>query len=230
MIRVALVEDDRDLLDDIAFSLRDEGLTVAACPDGRELDRLLATETFEVVVLDIGLPGEDGLSIARRLRRTQPQLGIILLTARTAAQDRVQGMVDGADVYLGKPVDLRELALVIRALTRRLGVDDQSVRQTSILLTSDNVLLTPSGERIDLTPSEAQVLSRLARATGRQATRRQIIESFGAAYLDYDERRLETLVSRLRRKLEAAGLPPDTLRAIRGSGYALQAAIEERQG
>lgn len=230
MIQVALVEDDRDLLDDVAFSLRDEGLNVAACADGRELDRLLARESFDVVVLDIGLPGEDGLSIARRLRRTLPQLGIVMLTARTAAHDRVQGMVDGADVYLGKPVDLRELALVIRALARRLAVGDAPSEQELTLLVADNTLLCPSGERIDLTPSETVVLSRLARATGRQASRRQIIEAFGGTYLDYDERRLETIVSRLRRKLEAAGLPPDTVRAIRGSGYALQTPIQERQG
>lgn len=228
MIRLAMVEDDLDLLDDLAFSLRDEGFQVATCASGGELDQLLARQAIDVVVLDIGLPGEDGFSIARRLRSDLPRLGLVMLTARTSAPDRIQGMVDGADVYLGKPVDLRELALVIRALARRLGVDETAAGLT--LLMPDQVLLTPDGARIDLTRSEARLLARLARATGHQASRRQIIEAFGEVYLDYDERRLEAIVSRLRRKLEAAGLPSDTLRALRGSGYALQLPIQERQG
>ena len=230
MIRVVLVEDDADLLDDIAFALRDEDLQVTACADGPALDRHLAGAGFDVVVLDIGLPGEDGLSIARRLRRTQPQLGIVMLTARTAASARVRGMEEGADAYLGKPVDLRELALVIRALARRLGVGEAPSARTLTLLVAENALLTPAGLRVELTPSESLVLSRLSRASGRQATRRQIIEAFGAAYLDYDERRLEAIVSRLRRKLEAAGLAADTLRAVRGVGYVLQVPVQERQG
>lgn len=230
MIRVILVEDDVDLRDDMAFNLRDEGMQVAACADGPALDRHLAVASADVVVLDIGLPGEDGLSIARRLRREQPRLGLILLTARTAPADRVRGMEDGADVYLGKPADLRELALVIRALSRRMHDASDGPDSMLTLLPRENRLRLPTGQTIELTPSEALLLSRLARAPGGQATRRQIIESFGTAYLDYDERRLEAIVSRLRKKLEAAGLPTDSLRAVRGIGYLLSVPLAERQG
>jgi two-component system OmpR family response regulator len=230
MIRVAVVEDDADLLDDVAFSLRDEGLLVTPCVDGRALDRHLAAECLDVLVLDIGLPGEDGRSIARRLRRDQPRLGIVMLTARTMVRDRVQGMEDGADVYMCKPVDLRELALVIRALARRLGGEDAPVTQVLSLIASENLLITPTGQRIELTPNESLVLSRLSRAAGGQATRRQIIEAFGERYMEYDERRLETIVSRMRKKLEAAGLSADTVRAVRGVGYVLQVPLQERLG
>ena len=230
MIRLALVEDDPDLLDDTAFALRDEGLQVFGCADGPALGQLLMAEHIHVVVLDIGLPGEDGLTIARRLRRERPGLGIIMLTARSAPRDRVQGMENGADMHMGKPVDVRELALVIRALARRLGVKNEPANPSLTLFVTENMLLTPAGGRIDLTPSETLVLSRLARATGRQASRRQIIEAFGSIYRDYDERRLEAIVSRLRKKLEAAGLPSDTLRAIRGVGYALHGSLEEHMG
>jgi DNA-binding response OmpR family regulator len=230
MIRVAVVEDDVDLIDDVAFALRDEGLCVTPCADGRALDQLLAAECLDVVVLDIGLPGEDGRSIARRLRRDQPRLGIVMLTARTMVRDRVQGMEDGADVYMCKPVDLRELALVIRALARRLGSEEAPAMPVLRLIVSENLIITPSGQRIELTPHESLVLARLARAAGRQATRRQIIEAFGESYLGYDERRLETIVSRMRKKLEAAGLPADAVRAVRGVGYALRLPIQERLG
>lgn len=230
MIRVAVVEDDVDLLDDVAFALRDEGLLVTPCVDGRALDRLLAAECLDVLVLDIGLPGEDGRAIARRLRRDQPSLGIVMLSARTMVRDRVQGMEDGADVYMCKPVDLRELALVVRALARRLGSEDAPVTPVLSLIVSENLLITPAGQRIELTPNEALVLSRLSRAAGGKATRRQIIEAFGESYLDYDERRLETIVSRMRKKLEAAGLSADTVRAVRGVGYALQVPLQERLG
>jgi DNA-binding response OmpR family regulator len=228
LIRVALVEDDIDLLDDTVFALRDEGLHVVACSDGRSLDLHLPHESFDVVVLDIGLPGENGLSIARRLRRTHPRLGIVMLTARTTSRDRVQGMEEGADVYLSKPADMRELALVIQALARRLGVGQESGGRSIALLVEENILLTATDERIELTPSETLILCRLARATGRQATRRQLIEAFGAAYFDYDERRLEAIISRLRRKLEAAGLPANSVTALRGIGYMLQIPIAQR--
>ncbi len=226
MIRVALVEDDRDLLDDLAFNLRDEGFAVAPCADGKALDRHLLKDGIDVAVLDIGLPGENGLQIAQRLRREQPQLGIVMLTARTATADRIRGMEEGADVYLSKPVDVRELALVVRALARRVG---GAPGAGMTLLVAEQALLLPDGGRLDLTQSETLLLSRIARAPGQQATRRQLVETFGAAYLDYDERRLEAIVSRLRRKLEAAGLAADTLRAVRGVGYVLHLPLAERQ-
>ncbi len=230
MIRVAVVEDDHDLLDDVVFSLRDEGFEVAACSNGVALDRKLASSDFDVVVLDIGLPGEDGLSIARRLRATRPQLGIVMLTARTDARSRVKGMEDGADIYLGKPTDLRELSLVIHALVRRLSVGKPPDTMTLTLLATEQMLIKPSGEQIELTPNETLILSRLVRATGHRATRREIIEAFGESYLEYDERRLEALVSRLRRKFETHGLPAETIHALRGSGYALGVPIQERSG
>lgn len=229
MIKVVVVEDDLDLLDELAFNLRDEGLVVATCSDGRALDKLLASESFDVVVLDLGLPHEGGNSIARRLSRERPGLGIVMLTARTAARDRILGMEDGADVYLCKPAELRELTLVIRALVRRLGAG-RAEQDSLILLTRENLLLMPTGNSVELTPSETIVLSRLARSTSRQVSRRQIIEAFGSSYMDYDERRLEAIVSRLRKKLEAAGLPSNTLQAVRGLGYALQVELHERQG
>lgn len=228
MIRVAMVEDDADLLDEASFSLRHEGFDVAACASGRELDELLRRESVDVAVLDIGLPGEDGLAIARRLRRDHPQCGIVMLTARAEVADRIAGMEEGADAYLAKPADFRELALVVRAVARRVAPAESPGASGLILAVRDEALTLPGGARVELTRSETLVLSRLARAPGQQATRSQLAEALGARYADYDPRRLEAVISRLRKKLALAGLDGDALRAVRHAGYLFAVPLSER--
>ena len=227
MIHIAIVEDDDDLRDDITFNLRDEGFQVSPCADAKNLDAVLDEFGVDVVVLDVGLPGEDGLSVARRLRRRWPQLGIVMLTARTARAERIEGLEEGADAYLGKPADMRELALVVRALARRVNKSGQ-VADGLTLDAVAHTLYLPDGTRLELTPSECLILARLARAPRQQANRNQLIEALGGDRYDYDERRLEALVSRLRRKLTGAGLTPSVLVAERGVGYELRLPLAER--
>lgn len=228
MIRVALVEDDADLLDEVSFNLRRQGFQVAACADGKALDRQLARASVDVVILDIGLPGESGLSIARRLRRNQPLCGIVMLTARAELADRIHGMEEGADAYLAKPVDFRELALVVRAVVRRTASASAGASTGVVLVGQEQILLLDDGRRIDLTRSESLLLSRLARAPGQQAMREQLVEALGERYLDYDPRRLEAILSRLRKKLTQAGFDADILRAVRHSGYVFALPLSER--
>lgn len=226
MIRVALVEDDADLLDEVGFNLSRQGFQVAACADGKALDRLLQGASIDVAVLDIGLPGESGLAIARRLRRDQPLCGIVMLTARAEVADRIQGMEEGADAYLAKPVDYRELALVLRAVARRVA--PVAASSGAVLVEQAQILVMADGQRLDLTRSESLLLSRLARAPGQQATREQLVDALGERYLDYDPRRLEAILSRLRKKLMQAGFAADVLRAVRHSGYLLALPLSER--
>lgn len=223
-----MVEDDADLLDEVSFNLRRQDFEVAACADGKALDRLLASASIDVAVLDIGLPGESGLSIARRLRRDQPLCGIVMLTARVEVADRIHGMEEGADAYLAKPVDYRELALVIRAVARRVAPVATDGRGGLVLVEQAQVLVLADGRRLDLTRSETLLLSRLARAPGQQATREQLVEALGERYLDYDPRRLEATLSRLRKKLAQAGFDADVLRAVRHSGYLFALPLSER--
>lgn len=227
MIKVAVVEDDTDLLEELHFNLSDEGLCVTRCPDGAALTQVLPTHGLDAVVLDLGLPGEGGDSIVRRLRREWPRLGIVILSARSQSQDRVRLMEEGADVYMTKPVDMRELALVIKALVRRLR-PNKAQEHVLVLLADRHQLVSAQGTAVDLTLSETTLLARLARATGQALSRRQIIEALGGDYLQYDERRLEALISRLRKKLETAGVPSNALTAVRGQGYALQVTLHER--
>jgi DNA-binding response OmpR family regulator len=227
MIQLAIVEDDDELREDIAFNLNDEGFQVHACANATALDVALNESAIDVVVLDIGLPGEDGLSIARRLRRRWPQLGIVMLTARTARAERIEGLEEGADAYLGKPADMRELALVIRALARRVSPVGPGVAGLTLDASAQRLHLQ-DGARLELTPSECQILARLARAPRQQANRNQLIEALGGDRYDYDERRLEALISRLRRKLTSAGLDASVLVAERGVGYEFRLPLAHR--
>lgn len=227
MIHIAIVEDNPDLLDEVCFVLRHEGFDVTACKHGAALDLALDQHTFDVIVLDIGLPGEDGFSIARRLRQSYPTTGIVMMTARGSLDDRILGMEEGADAYLTKPVDLRELALVIQAIARRLSLAEKTTATTLILCVRDQTLQLLDGTRIGLTRSEALLLSCFAQAPEQQATRQQLIEALGQRYLDYDPRRLEAIVSRLRKKLVKAGFAEDAIRVMRQTGYYFSPLIAE---
>lgn len=228
MLRVVMVEDDADLLDEMGFNLRQQGFQVTLCADGKKFEQVLQTERVDVAVLDIGLPGESGLAIARRLRRNLPLCGIVMLTARSEVNDRIFGMEEGADAYLSKPIDIRELALVIRAVARRVAPAEVTDKGSLVLVERDHVLHLADGQHLALTRSETLLLSRLARATGQQATRQQLVETLGENYRDYDPRRLEAIISRLRQKLTRAGISPEALRAIRHTGYIFTIPISER--
>jgi len=125
-IRVALVEDDPLLRKEIHFHLKQQGFLVFAVQNGKSLDELLMTEPLDALVLDLSLPGEDGIAIATRIRRSIPGMGIVMLTARTALPDRIRGYEAGADVYLSKPVAPEELTLTLLSLARRVKKVDET--------------------------------------------------------------------------------------------------------
>ncbi|TAN78465.1 MAG: response regulator transcription factor [Gallionella sp.] len=223
MIRIALVEDNADLLDDLAFNLRQSGYQVAPLPDGVALDAWLAKNEVDVLVLDLGLPGENGWSIAQRMRRARAGMGIIMLTAHGALDQRIKGLEQGADAYLVKPVDMRELAATIRTVARRLNIPDSVAASPPqihwILHTARMSLKPPDGNDIPLTHSECRILQVVAQADGNLVHRKTLIEALGEDYHQYDERRLEALISRLRRKLAAHHPPGVPVRGVKGHGY-----------
>lgn len=224
MIHVALVEDHAPLREEIAFLLEHQGYRVSPCADGATLDTLLAVEGCDVVVLDVGLPGEDGFSIAERLRPIA-HLGIIMLTARSTLEDRVRGLRGGADAYLVKPVDSRELAAVIESVVRRLPEPDEEADAWQ-LRAGGRRLLAPDGTIIELTHAEAALLNRLAADAPHPVPREELMKATVGAPLGTDSRRLEVALSRLRMKI--INRVPDIrspLRAARGKGYAFVAPI-----
>jgi len=219
MIRVAIVEDNPDLLDELAFNLRHAGFAVTPLADGAALGAHLERENLDVLVLDLCLPGEDGISIAERLRSSHPRLGIVMLSARTTMAERIKGMNTGADIYLGKPVEMDELVAAIRSVARRTAMI-QSEEPTNAWLLETNALCihAPDGNTIELTLIETQLLKALI-ANESAASRKMLVEAIGYNYLDYDERRLESLISRLRRKLAPHDGGESPLRSARGKGY-----------
>ncbi len=217
--RVLACEDDPVFQIILKAGLEAQGLPVTVIPDGRGLDAALATLRPEILLLDLGLPGEDGLSIARRLRRRHPRLGIVMITSRGQAEDRLQGFQEGADLYFVKPVDLRVLGAAIQSLARRLA---PAPPEGAWFLHGDrSVLTTPSGAEVALTHNEHLFLNRLLRDRGAVVNRDDLMAALGYAPDPEGAHRLETLLTRLRKKVrdqsEGEMLP---IRARHGSGYA----------
>jgi len=223
-----VVEDNYDLREEIVFHMRRSGFDAVGVADGRALERWRAEFGVDIVILDLTLPGEDGFSIARRLSQ-EGETGIIMLTARNDVDDVVHGLEVGADIYLTKPVDMRALTAAVNALWRRLERPEKTVVEISQrakwnLDTRCRWLYSPEGNRIPLSVQEACLLSVLA-LHPEGASREDIAGRLGFDPRSYDYRRLETLVSRLRRKLREYMVEDELLRAVRGTGYAFGADI-----
>jgi DNA-binding response OmpR family regulator len=198
--------------------IRHFGVRVHGVTDGLALDAALEQGEGDIVILDIGLPGEDGYTIAERLRRRRPHTGIIMLTARDHLEDRIKGLDSGADLYFAKPVDLRELASAIGSLHRRLGATAPSPWR---LEAAHSRLHTPGGAMVDLTDLELRFLSPLFARPGEVVEREELCQALDQRPDLYAMRRMETLLSRLRGKvLRADPGEPLPVKARHGRGYA----------
>lgn len=223
MARIVVVEDEDELRDEVIFNLAHDGFDVVGVGDGTELERVLRESPADIVILDVGLPGEDGFSIARRLRQdpSSRAMGIIMLTAMGAVDNRVQGLKDGADVYLVKPVVFAELQASILSLSRRLALAAPAPAPDRWRYAAERWELSPpAGIKIKLTLTEKRLVEILIRDPGVAVKRRDIIKGLGESPAEYDERRLEAVISRLRRKIEQAKSLSQPIQAAHGVGYA----------
>lgn len=223
-VRVALVEDDPLLRKELHFHLKQQGFIAFAVQNGKSLDELLMTEPLDVLVLDLSLPGEDGISIANRIRKSIPAMGIVMLTARTALPDRVRGYEAGADVYLSKPVAPEELTMTLLSLARRVKKTSEAVAWT-LDLQARSIYGSEPWQKAFLTNSEQTLLLALAQAPSHTLETDMICEllSQRSSTPDMGKRALESLVSRLRKKLESiSGIDAEpALKAVWGIGYQL---------
>ncbi|QNB00287.1 response regulator transcription factor [Massilia sp. Se16.2.3] len=219
-MHVLLVEDDAVLADGLIRTLQGHGMQVELARDGLQADLALQRNPPLVAVLDIGLPGIDGFEVVRRLRARGDATPVLLLTARDAVEDRVRGLETGADDYLVKPFATPELVARIRALGRR-NAPKSTVLTLGNLVFDSGARRARVGERaLDLSAREWAVLEYLLQQAGRVVSKQQIIDAIAPRGDDLTLNAVEVYVSRLRLKLDGAGLQ---LRTIRGFGYLLEA-------
>lgn len=218
-MRVLLVEDDPDLAAQLAASLEREGYAVDRAADGERAEFLGATETYDAAVLDLGLPRLDGLSVLRSWRAADNPLPVLILTARDAWHEKVQGIDAGADDYLGKPFRIEELLARVRALIRRAkGQATAELRCGPLTLDTRTARVTVDGRPVALTGHEYRVLAYLMHRKGQIVSRTELAEHVYAQDLDRDSNTIEVFVGRLRKKL---GL--ELIKTVRGLGYRLEA-------
>ncbi len=220
-MRVLVVEDNDGLAVGIAHALERAGFTVDRLADGRLADTALhAGPTPDLVILDLGLPGLDGIEVLRRLRDRGDTVPVLVLTARGAVGDRVAGLNLGADDYLPKPFDLAELSARAHALVRRAqGSAAAELRLGPLLLDSTGRTASVDGVPLELTRRELSVLEVLVNRAGRVVGKDVIAERIFSYQDEAGENAIELYVSRLRRKLADTGL---TIRTVRGLGYLLE--------
>jgi two-component system OmpR family response regulator len=219
-MRILIVEDEPVLADGLSRSLRHADYAVDTSGTGTQADHVLATQTYDLVILDLGLPQLDGFEVLRRLRHRGSRVPVLVLTARDALEDRVKGLDLGADDYLTKPFELAELEARVRALIRRGHSGGGSLLShgaLSVDTTGRRALL--HGEPLDLSARELGVLEVLMLRTGRVVNKEQLAEQLYGWDEEVGANAIEVYVHRLRRKLEPAGVK---IRTIRGLGYLLE--------
>jgi two-component system, OmpR family, response regulator MprA len=220
MTTILVVDDDPHILSVISRGLHFEGYDVQVASDGAEALRIARSAPAHLVVLDIMLPGMDGLEVCRRLRRGT-NAPILMLTARDAVPDRIAGLDSGADDYLIKPFDFDELLARIRALLRRMQPQDEEMLACADLrLHTGTRDLYRGDRRIEITTREYELLLLLLRHHRRVLTREQILDRIWGT-TDVDSNAIEVHIGRLRDKLEAHG-EPRLIQTVRGAGYTLR--------
>lgn len=221
-MRITLIEDNKNLAHGIENFLRDQGHAVDWLPDGAEADQFLATQSTDLAIVDINLPGLSGFEVVRNLRRRGNAVPVIFLTARGETHDRVQGLDAGADDYLVKPFEMAELAARIRALSRRrpdLRIKEESIGKLSF--DREGKRLTGPEGNIDLPRREMALFECLLENAGRIVPKERISDHLYGVGSDVEPNAIELLVSRLRRKLTGSGV---AIRTARGLGYLMDDA------
>jgi len=219
-MRLLLVEDDPTLRAQLRAGLSEGGYAVDEADNGRDAHHLGAHEPFDAVILDLGLPLLDGLSVLKRWREEGRTTPVLILTARDSWHEKVAGIDAGADDYLTKPFHMEELLARIRALIRRAqGLASPLLQHGPLTLDTRSGRVTCNGQTVNLTSHEFRLLAYLMHRPGTVVSRTELSEHLYAQDLDRDSNTIEVFVGRLRRKL-----PLDLIETVRGMGYRLAPA------
>jgi two-component system alkaline phosphatase synthesis response regulator PhoP len=222
MKTILVVDDEPGIASLVRDYLEHAGFAVLVAGDGRNALALARSRRPDLVVLDLGLPGLDGLDVARALRRDS-DVPILMLTARTDEADRVAGLELGADDYVSKPFSPREIVARVRAILRRTEIAttlaDAPIRVLDVELDPARLRASIAGRPVDLTPTEFALLATLARQPGRVFTRSQLLDAIHGVAFEAYERAIDGHVKNLRRKLEPDPAHPRYLLTVHGAGY-----------
>jgi two-component system response regulator RegX3 len=221
--RILIAEDESAISDAVSYTLRGEGFDVNAVRDGEAALEAMQSNGYDLLVLDLMLPGISGLEVCRRLRATSA-IPILMLTARTAEVDRVLGLEAGADDYVPKPFSMPELVSRIRAILRRRELDRAErprVAVGGLELDAQRHTVAVDGRDVQLTPSEFRLLAHMANAPGRVFSRRDLMQLLWDSTYTGDQRACDAHIVNLRRKIEHDTERPTRLLTVRGVGYKL---------
>ena len=229
---IAVVDDETEITVLLGRYLESQGFRVSQLHDGAALLRLMASDPPQLVLLDLGLPGEDGFSIARQLRERW-QCGLVIVTGRGDAVDKVVGLEVGGDDYVTKPFDLRELLARIKAVLRRIATASpvagaaRPIRRFAgwQLDTAARRLVDPQGHEVALTTGEFGLLATLVENAGRVLSRDFLLEQTRGREAGPFDRTIDVQIGRLRKKLEADVDDPQIIKSVRGAGYILVAPV-----
>jgi DNA-binding response OmpR family regulator len=224
-MRILIAEDDPGLAEGIAAYLRPLGHAVETARTGADAESMLASERFDLALVDVGLPRIDGFEVVRRMRARGETTPAIIITARDALDDRVHGLDLGADDYLAKPFELAELAARIRAVVRRgQAAHSPQLVHGPLVLDTESRRVWLEGDLLELPPREWAVLELLLRRVGKVVSKEHILQSISTWDSELTLNAIEVYVSRLRAKLEPSGV---FIRTIRGFGYRLDEFPQE---
>lgn len=224
-LNIIVVEDHDDLRETTVASLADMGHFVRGVASAEALDDELIEFAAELLLLDLNLPGEDGISLAKRVRAVQPNLGIIMVTARAHAKDKAVGYNSGADIYLTKPTSIEELGAAVSALGRRIRPVSLS---TSGIYFNQGTLQLHGQDVIDISNAEGILLSAFVRSHDHRLEHWQLLELAGKTLDEASKSALEVQIARLRKKLQQVGAGNPAIKSLRGTGYQLCVPVEIR--
>ncbi|HET7222165.1 MAG TPA: response regulator [Rhodanobacteraceae bacterium] len=235
-MHLLVVDDDTGVLDLLRRYFTGQGFEVSAAANGAEMRDALARTTVDLVLLDLGLPGEDGFELTRQLRKSWNG-ALIIITGRGESVDRVVGLELGADDYVTKPFDLRELLARVRSVLRRApsATPDDAANQVAfqfgnfLLILQSRTLRTTGGETIALTTGEYELLRVLVEHPNRVLSRDDLMEHIHGRNAGPFDRAIDVQIGRLRRKVESDPANPELIKSVRGAGYLFSARVS-RQG
>jgi DNA-binding response OmpR family regulator len=223
VMRILVVEDEPDIALGLQLDLRDEGYEVEVVHDGRDASRRAREPGWDLILLDVMLPHQDGFEVCRELRRARIRTPILMLTARAQEAEKVMGLDMGADDYVTKPFSPRELRARIRALIRRAAPEADAVHRVGDCdVDLARAELRRGGARTDLTAIELKMIDALLRRRGRVVTRTQLVDEVWGSDVFVTDRVVDTHVVKLRRKIEDDPAAPRYIVTVRGIGYRLE--------